>query len=41
MRNIAVIKAFRNEVNLSTKVKRDKTKYTRKDKHKSKNKISV
>lgn len=33
-RNISIQLAFRKEINLSTKAVKDKTKYTRKQKHK-------
>lgn len=35
-RNPFIRAAFNNEINLSTKVEKDKTKYSRKEKHKSK-----
>ena len=36
MRNVDIIKSFKREINLSTKVVRDRTKYSRKIKHKGK-----
>jgi hypothetical protein len=33
-RDINIIKNYKREINLNTKVKRDKTKYSRKVKHK-------
>jgi len=36
MRNVDIIKSFKREINLSTKVVRDRTKYYRKIKHKGK-----
>lgn len=36
-RNPFIVQAFKNEIDLKTKVEEDRTKYTRKIKHKSKN----
>ena len=34
MRDLNIVKNFKREINLRTKVIKDKTKYTRKEKHK-------
>lgn len=36
MRDFNILKNFKREINLKTKVIRDKTKYVRKEKHRSK-----
>lgn len=36
MRDMNIAKSFQREINLKTKVVRDRTKYTRKSKHKNK-----
>lgn len=36
MRNGDILKSFKREINLKTKVVKDKTKYSRKNKHKGK-----
>lgn len=36
MRNLDIIKSFKREINLSTKIVRDRTKYSHKLKHKNK-----